>query len=307
MLQTAQNPYFSIIVPAYNREKFIRYTLESLQSQSFEDWECIVVDDGSKDKTGEVVKALAEKDPRIRYVYQDNAERSAARNHGARKAKGQFLCFLDSDDRYLKDHLKNLHKAILDQGQKVALYFTGYCEDRNGAFSQIEVAPLSQPYTEYFLDHAVIPARTCLHRKVFETHQFDEDIVTVEDQLLWIRIANEYPIVQLPQTSVAYVIHENNSTNLNKNHGLLRLKGIRTFAKRYPKLWQQLPKAKRRYILTNTRFTIAKHHLKKDNKSAALGYLCRCILTEPQHHQLKHWLLLLAQTLFGQKNQYKDS
>lgn len=307
MQQTAHNPFFSIIVPAYNREKFIHHTLESLQSQSFEDWECVVVDDGSKDKTGKVVKALAEKDPRIRYVYQDNAERSAARNHGARKANGSFLCFLDSDDRYLQDHLKNVHQEIQDQGQLVALYFTGYCEDRNGKLSQMEVAPLSQPHTEYFLDHAVIPARTCLHRKIFETHQFDEDIVTVEDQLLWIRIADKFSVVQLPQTSVAYAVHDNNSINLKNNPGRLRLQGVQTFAKRYPQLWQQLPKAKRRSILIQSRFTIAKYHLMKGNKGPALGYLCRCILTEPGHPQFRHWLLLLAQTLLGQKNQYQQA
>jgi glycosyltransferase involved in cell wall biosynthesis len=93
-------PFFSIIIPSYNRAALIIETLNSVCSQTFQNWECIVVDDGSTDTTRDVIEALSIQDDRIRYIYQDNAERSNARNNGIRNAKGEWICFLDSDDAF---------------------------------------------------------------------------------------------------------------------------------------------------------------------------------------------------------------
>jgi len=102
-------PFFSIIVPTYNRAHLISKAIESVIAQSFVNWELIIVDDGSTDKTMDLIASYQEKDTRIRYIYQENAERSAARNNGIDHAKGEYICFLDSDDYYLK---KNLNTFI---------------------------------------------------------------------------------------------------------------------------------------------------------------------------------------------------
>jgi glycosyltransferase involved in cell wall biosynthesis len=73
-----ERPFFSVIIPAYNRASILPETIESIQKQSFDSWEIIVVDDGSKDNTEEVVRGILSQDSRINYVYQENAERSAA-------------------------------------------------------------------------------------------------------------------------------------------------------------------------------------------------------------------------------------
>ena len=82
------NPLVSVIVPCYNYARFVPETIRSLQAQNFQNWECIVVNDGSKDNSEEVVKKLAEEEPRIKYVYQENKGLSAARNTGLSLAKG---------------------------------------------------------------------------------------------------------------------------------------------------------------------------------------------------------------------------
>jgi len=105
---TLSNPFFSIVIPAYNRAYILPETIGSIQEQSFENWEVIVVDDGSKDSTRELVESLSIEDKRIRYVYQSNAERSVARNNGADHALGNYLMFLDSDDKYAPGHLELL-------------------------------------------------------------------------------------------------------------------------------------------------------------------------------------------------------
>ena len=100
----------SIILPTYNRIHLLRETLNSIFYQNFENWECIIVDDGSTDNTKEISENWMYIDKRFKYIYQQNAERSAARNHGIENAIGEWICFLDSDDYYLENRLKNLFR-----------------------------------------------------------------------------------------------------------------------------------------------------------------------------------------------------
>ena len=88
----------SVIIPAFNYGRFIARTIQSLQAQTLTDWECLVVDDGSSDDTGEVVAAITASDPRIKYLRQPNAGLGAARNAGLRATSGKFVQFLDADD-----------------------------------------------------------------------------------------------------------------------------------------------------------------------------------------------------------------
>ena len=91
-------PTVSIIIPSYNRAHLIAETLKSVAAQTFTDYEVLVIDDGSKDNTEEILKPLCDTDSRIRYVKQVNGGVSTARNHGLRLARGVFVAFLDSDD-----------------------------------------------------------------------------------------------------------------------------------------------------------------------------------------------------------------
>lgn len=88
-------PLVSVIVPAYNAQKYLAQAIESVLLQSYPAVECIVVDDGSTDGTAAVARGFGD---RVRYLYQDNAERSRARNNGAAQARGEWLSFLDADD-----------------------------------------------------------------------------------------------------------------------------------------------------------------------------------------------------------------
>jgi glycosyltransferase involved in cell wall biosynthesis len=114
-------PFFSIITPTYNRAKFINKALESVLKQTFLDFEYIIIDDGSTDNTRGIIETFS--DNRIRYIYQENQERSAARNHGIDLANGEYICFLDSDDYYLENHLEILWQNITKIA-KPGLYYT---------------------------------------------------------------------------------------------------------------------------------------------------------------------------------------
>lgn len=104
----------SVVIPLYNKEKSVRATLESVRAQSYTDWECIVVDDGSTDKSLEVAEQFKILDFRFKILSQENAGVSAARNRGIMEAKGEYVAFLDGDDLWDKDFLKELARLMED-------------------------------------------------------------------------------------------------------------------------------------------------------------------------------------------------
>lgn len=103
-----EKPLISIIVPCYNAERFLEVCVNSVLSQTYENWECILINDGSKDQTLDLIKEFETQDHRIRFFTQENLGLSATRNRGIDNATGEFLFFLDSDDALSNDSISNL-------------------------------------------------------------------------------------------------------------------------------------------------------------------------------------------------------
>ena len=102
------NPAISIIIPVYNAENYLRRCIDSVLSQSFTDFELILVDDGSKDKSPQICDEYASQDTRVRVIHKANGGVSAARNDGLDIAKGEYITFIDSDDWVERDYLSTL-------------------------------------------------------------------------------------------------------------------------------------------------------------------------------------------------------
>lgn len=119
-------PLISVIVPCYNQAQYLDECLESVLDQTYEYWECIIVNDGSPDHTEEVAKAWLVKDKRFRYIYQENSGVSAARNNGIENSNGEWILPLDGDDKIAKTYLEKAN-ALIEQGYELiysdALYF----------------------------------------------------------------------------------------------------------------------------------------------------------------------------------------
>ena len=103
-------PFFSVVIPVFNRAASLARAIESVRAQTFQDFEIVVVDDGSADDPRAVADSFA--DPRLRYFRQTNAGGGAARNHGIDEARGEFIAFLDSDDVFLPRHLASMHRLL---------------------------------------------------------------------------------------------------------------------------------------------------------------------------------------------------
>jgi glycosyltransferase involved in cell wall biosynthesis len=123
-MSTASQPLVSVIIPTYNYARFITDAVASVHSQTYSNWELIVVDDGSTDDTEAVVKSLAVNEPRISYLRQDNARQAAARNNGIRQAKGNYFQFLDADDLIEPQKLEQ-QVVFLEQHPDVDITYGG--------------------------------------------------------------------------------------------------------------------------------------------------------------------------------------
>lgn len=128
----------SIIIPVYKTEKYLPKCLDSLLAQSYEDWEAILVDDGSPDGSGDVCEAYAARDSRFRVIHQENAGPGAARNRGMAEMKGDFFIFVDSDDWVAPDYLAQIMAPGLEKYDAV---FWGYTEIDGDKVVQERKAP----------------------------------------------------------------------------------------------------------------------------------------------------------------------
>lgn len=286
-------PFFSIIIPTYNRAHMIGIAIQSVLDQTYDDWELIIVDDGSADDTKEVIEKYS--DPRIKYIYQENQERSAARNRGIREANGEWICFLDSDDSYESKRLESW-KALVENTTP-GLY---YSELKMGD-GQVHF-PLKQEVetTQEFLLKAHLFCQQIIgHKIVFQHHLFDPELTIGEDTELWIRISEYFPITPF-ETGIYSILnnHEDRSVNLKKNNAALKemisLKKIFTHTDQ-----KKIGKSVRRKILSETQFNSAKHYMLNGERAKAKMWVRKSLLTYWNHPQRKHRLFCLFSLLKG--------
>ncbi|SHI62374.1 glycosyltransferase family 2 protein [Flavobacterium terrae] len=215
-------PFFSIIIPLYNKDKFIQNTLKSVLSQSFSDFEIIIVNDGSTDSSEE--KVLNFEDPRIEYFYKENEGVSKARNFGIEKATSNYICFLDADDYWYSTFLTEFHKTIKNYPEQKI--FSCAIEIQTSktkypAIYSIDIEKSEQlvNYFEASLKQSIIcTSGIIIHKSVFEkTEGFNQKLKTGEDTDLWIRIGLHYPILFINKILVCYIFDEKGLSRQQKN------------------------------------------------------------------------------------------
>ena len=284
------NPFFSIVLPTYNRANVLNETITSVINQSFVNWELLVIDDGSTDNTKVIVESYS--DVRIKYFYQDNQERSIARNNGIKHAKGGYICFLDSDDIILDNHLQVLFDFIRLNAIKDALLFTSFAIKKNGVLKDIPLIKLEGNPLDYFLRNPVIPTRVCLSKRISMEFEFREDAIVTEDTIYWIEVSNKYPVYQIPEKTVYYCLHDDNSVNISNDGYIKTLKGLNNFRKDKPELFKKISKKIRINVVSELYFGISKYYIFKGNRFLSVINLLKSFMINPFHHQFKHRMLI---------------
>ena len=262
-------PKVSVIIPTYNRARFVLKAIQSVLDQTFNDFEIIVVDDGSTDNTRNLLTNFGKK---IRYFYKNNAGVASARNFGIQQSCAKYIAFLDSDDMWLPERLGKGVK-ILDSNKDTSLVFSDIYRVKNGQRMKQSYFDLYSPYKGFvfenlYLQDFIPTSSVVLKEECFKkTGLFDEDLPSCEDYDMWLRISTSFRVKYINEPLVLFMYHSKNlSSDIVK--GLQQQKKV-------------LEKVNNLYPLLVNNF---KH--KANKKMALVAYLiCRYLVKEKRYDE----------------------
>ncbi|MFD2725582.1 glycosyltransferase family 2 protein [Hyunsoonleella rubra] len=223
-------PFFSVIIPLYNKEIYISGAINSLLAQTFSDFEIILINDGSTDFGFEIAKKKLSNQKNTTLLSQENQGLSAARNNAIGKSRGQYIALLDADDEWLPHHLEQLY-ALINEYPNAGLYSTGYSLKKSEhIFHRAKFNDLPKNFrgiVPNFFKHSLQNCvawvgAVCFPRKVFDdVDGFDPEIYSEQDTDLYIKIALIYDVA-LDDTSFSAISNRTQDDNMssfsNKKH-----------------------------------------------------------------------------------------
>jgi len=267
------NPKVSVVIATHNHAHFLPECLGSVRAQTYQDYEVIIVDNGSTDNTRELVQKLAW--DKLRYYYQENTGSvSGPRNTGIRLARGEYVAFLDSDDSWYKEKLDEVMRILADNPAIDIISHDLLMVEKGKPNLVAKVGPLSSDMFKQLLivGNCVCGSATVVKREILlKTKGFDEskDFVHVEDYEAWLRIAYQgYRFYFINKTLGEYKIHK---SNLSHDYELVKIHLINVYNKHYRNLSNVGPLRKllfynrsiiKIYLATAMRFYKKRQYLK---------------------------------------------
>jgi glycosyltransferase involved in cell wall biosynthesis len=289
----AERPRVSVIIPAYNAARTIEQTLVSVFSQTFREFEVIVVDDGSTDDTPSI---LARRPDRLRVLRKGNEGRpAAARNLGVKAARGEYLAFLDADDTWHADKLA-LQVAALDRDPAVGLVYTADATiNARGDIVSVNPCPpgaRGHIYDVLRVHNVMVGSSVVVRREAFDqAGGFDENLTSIENWDLWIRISSRWAIECIDQPLTFYRVHHGNRSASAQ----LRRQNIFTVLEKHHDAAERSPEGRRirREAYFHAYFNVlGRGHFSRREMGEARRALLRAALLKPRWDVLR--LLLLA-------------
>ncbi|MBD2464448.1 glycosyltransferase [Oscillatoria sp. FACHB-1407] len=199
-------PLISVVLPVYNGEKTIQRTIESVLKQTFSDFELLIINDGSSDRTVEIVTQI--NDPRIRLFSYPNSGVSASRNRGIAQATGEFISFIDADDLWTPDKLAAQLNALQTHPDAAVAYsWTDWIDESDRPLRPAGRSTASGKVYEKLLlrDFIESGSNVLIRRQALEiVGTFDETLPPTEDWDLWLRLAAQYEFVVVPSPQILY-------------------------------------------------------------------------------------------------------
>ena len=292
--ETDEFPLISVVMPSYNSEQYIEEAIQSVLDQTYRNFELIVIDDGSQDNTTDLVGRYGN---RVSLSIQPNMGPGAARNNGIRQSRGSLICFLDSDDVWVRDKLRkqllfiksNPHFGLICSD--IATFDeTGILEPRFKARHY----PIANGYvldqllfSNWLQTSAVMVKKECL-----ETYAFDEERgLFGEDWILWMQLAARYQIGFMPEPLVKYRVRPASFSRHAPDEQFYSLfRGIEKLRQTIPEL------ASRPNLIKRWLFQVCIQRAGVDIRNrgmrAATRKLCRALSYRP--YSLKAWAMLMA-------------
>lgn len=273
-------PLFSVIIPTYNRASFIGKTIASVLSQSFKDFEVIVVDDGSTDNTRGVVSEI--RDARVSYFHKENAERGAARNFGVTKSRGLFVTFLDSDDLYRHHHLEEAH-LFYSSHTEANVFALGYDVVHVDGRVIYPFKKLPSPVNRKLEEGNFLSCiGVFIRRQVMVEFPFREEraLAGSEDYELWLRLASRYPIYTISKSTAQLVQHDERSViNFSNDKLFARIQTFRSCITSDPQVKHFYGRLSRIFAFMD--LYLALHLLMSGEKKTGTSVLCKALYQYP--------------------------
>ena len=252
-----QDPYFTIVIPCYNRGHMIMATLESVFRQTFHSFEIIVVDNCSTDNSAEILQKLDD-EGKIRFIPHDqNYERARSRNTGMQNAKGNYLTLLDSDDFMYKDALQDAYDFTMKNPDTKV--FQNEYELVNEQMEVIYTYPfpsLKNQYKALASGNFMACVGGFLHREVYQSIQFDTNraLTGSEDYEYWFRVLSKYQVGRISKVNNGVLFHDGRSINSDTftkiiDHMNYIVKTIETNPEVYEKFGKYIPRFKSSFYI----------------------------------------------------------
>jgi len=268
----------SVIIPTYNRGHYIAQAIDSVFSQSFHDYEIIVIDDGSTDNTQEVLKKFEGK---ITSIHQENQGISKTRNRAIEASHGEYIAFLDSDDYWAPEKLE-IQVEILDSHPKVGIVYSRMpIINYKGETIGMKPAGVSgRNFQELLEVWGDLPTSTIMtRRECFEkAGLFDTSLVTMEDIDMWIRIARSYDLHEIEGKVLAYYRRHEDQETKNK------LKVYEGLVKIYTKIYNTYPEAPKELMIkriVENQYTLSKENYNEGHYKNAFNNALEAIKRYP--------------------------
>ena len=202
-------PLVSIVTATYNMADFLSIAIDSIQNQTYQNFQHIIIDDGSVDKTDEVVKKYLA-DDRVEYYYQENQGQTVAKNNGIKHAKGEYVCFLDADNIWELDKLEKQISIFRDIGPTYQIIYTHqlYIDGDGNKLNTPDIERFSGKISNELLFENFVTFNTVMVRKECfdELGGFDENLPRSIDYELWLRFSTKYQFYYYPEVTTHYRI-----------------------------------------------------------------------------------------------------
>lgn len=290
------SPFFSVVIPVYNRFRMMQDTVESVLGQRFREFEILLIDDGSDDGSGELMTEAYGNHPQIRVIHQQNLERGAARNHGYRKAKGAYVVFLDSDDLLLPDHLEVLYFHI--QRLNPDFIATKYEFLRDGKRKPSSVSDLSEGYYNYrlLLDGNVIACNVTIRRNNPQLFLFVEDrkFSVKEDWLFLLQNLRHQQLYLIDKVTLLMVDHDQRSMKTDNEKLITKTLLAREWIAHHI----EMDAADRKRLEAHINYFCAIHSYLENNRKKSLHFIFQAF--RKGGIRIKY-LVLLIKAVIGRK------
>ncbi len=199
MYTSTREPFFSVIIPTYNRLPYLKLALNSVLRQDFQNFEVIIVDDGSTDDTLVWTQELQKTEPRLRVLHQPNQGVSTARNTGIQTAIAPWIALLDSDDQWMPEKLSVCHDFILNRQSHPILHSDEVWLREDRIVKQKLKRPSGDAFAECVKQCCIGPSTSVLHRSVFaHVGLFRCDLPVCEDYDFWLRATSRFMVTHIP-------------------------------------------------------------------------------------------------------------